>query len=161
MIKITLGTEQFPFVRLLEWVDRAINDGYLSAREDILVQSGSTVYSPKHENMKLTPFVPYNEQMQQFADARIAIIHAGIGNTLDLVDLQKTPILVPRDPKYGEHIDGHQLDFAQHAKDDLHLPVAYTYEEFIAALSNYSAQAAFTSTKNELVHFLKEVVESS
>ncbi len=80
MIKIALGQEKFPFIRVLEWLEQAIDEGIISKEEKILVQSGNTHYVPRHNNITLTPFVPYQQQMEEFKNSRISIIHAGIGN---------------------------------------------------------------------------------
>lgn len=159
MIKVALGTEKFQFTRLMEWLDQAIDDGLLPEKEEILVQSGATTYNPRHKNIVMVPTVPFQQQMAEFKEARISIIHAGIGNVLDLVDLRKVPIIVPRDPMRKEHLDGHQLDFCQVAGPELNLPIAYTYNEFTTALKNYNAQREFPSFKKELVDFLVSVVE--
>lgn len=159
MIKVALGTEKFQFTRLMEWLDQAIDEAVLPENEEILVQSGSTTYIPKHKNITMIPTVPFSQQMEEFKQARISIIHAGIGNVLDLVDLNKVPIIVPRDPMRKEHLDGHQLDFCKVAGPELNLPIAYTYNEFIEAIKNYNPQREFPSFKKGLVDFLVSVVE--
>jgi UDP-N-acetylglucosamine transferase subunit ALG13 len=160
MIKVALGTEKFQFNRLMEWIDKAIDDGVLSETEEILVQSGSTVYTPKHNNIVMTPIVPYQEQMQEFKNARISIIHAGIGNVLDMADLNRVPIIVPRDPMRKEHVDGHQLNFCQIAEKELELPIVYTYVQFVEAIKNYDPEKTFPSYRKQLVEYLVSVVES-
>jgi UDP-N-acetylglucosamine transferase subunit ALG13 len=41
------------------------------------------------------------------------ITHAGAGSTLVCLQLGKHPVLVPRQPRYGEIVDEHQLPFAE------------------------------------------------
>jgi len=159
MIKVALGTENYPFPRAMEWLDQAIDDGVLSELEEILVQSGSTEYKPRHKNFVMTKTVPYGQQMDEFRAARISIIHAGIGNVLDMVDIGRVPIVIPRDPMRKEHIDSHQLDFCEVAGKELGLPVAYTYREFIDAIKNYNAERKFPTFRQQLVDFLISVVE--
>ena len=160
MIKVALGTEKFPMVKVLEWLERAIDEGLIPADEEIRVQSGATLYTPKYKTITLTPIVQYPEQMADFKDARLSIIHAGMGNVLDLADLNKVPIVIPRDPALGEHLDGHQLDFCEVAKKELDLPIVYNYEEFAEAIKNYQAVRNFPSFKKPLVDFLVSVVEN-
>jgi len=160
MIKVALGTENFQFTRVMEWLDQAIDDGVLSESEEILVQSGSTTYNPRHKNFVLTKTVPYGQQMEEFQAARISIIHAGIGNVLDMVDIGRVPIIVPRDPMRKEHLDGHQLDFCEVAGKELDLPIAYTYREFIDAIKNYNADRKFPTFRQELVAYLITAVEN-
>jgi UDP-N-acetylglucosamine transferase subunit ALG13 len=159
MIKVAIGTEKFPMVKVFKWLERAIDDGYLPKDEEILVQSGVTEYSPRYQNIKLIPTVPYQQQMQEFKDARICIIHAGMGNLLDLADLGRLPIIIPRDPKLGEHLDSHQLDFCKVAAQELPLPIAYTYEQFVVAIQHYKPETSFPSFKSDLVAYLISIVE--
>lgn len=159
MIKVALGTEKFSFHRVLEWIDRAIDDGLISSEEEIIVQSGSTKYTSKHGNMTLIPTIPYGEQMENFKKAQMCIIHAGIGNFLDFADLHKMPIIIPRDPKLGEHLDNHQMDFTEVAKQELGLLVAFTYEEFADAIKNYKSEQVLPTFKPQLVEYLVSVVE--
>lgn len=159
MIKVALGTENFQFTRILEWLDRAIDDGVISADEEILVQAGSTIYSPAHQNIKLAKIVPYDQQMQEFRNARISIIHAGIGNVLDMVDIGRVPIIVPRDPARKEHLDGHQLDFCEIAEKELELPVVYTYHHFVEAIKKYNAKRKFPTFRTQLVEYLISILE--
>lgn len=160
MIKVALGTENFQFTRVMEWLERAIDDGAIPTDEEILVQAGSTSYSPKYSTIKMTKTVPYEQQMQEFRDARLCITHAGIGNVLDMVDLERVPIIVPRDPMRKEHLDGHQLDFCEIAGKELNLPIAYTYQEFVDAIKNYNADRKFPTFRQQLVEFLISAVES-
>ena len=46
MTFVTLGTQNFPFDRLLELVDRLIGDGILHG--EVFAQSGCSTYAPKH-----------------------------------------------------------------------------------------------------------------
>jgi UDP-N-acetylglucosamine transferase subunit ALG13 len=160
MIKVALGTEKFPMVKVLEWIDQAIDEGYIPKDEEIRVQSGSTVYTPRNANITMTPTVPFPIQMQDFKDARMSIIHAGMGNVLDLADLNKVPIVIPRDPRLGEHLDGHQLDFCTVAEKELDLPIVYRYSQFVEAIKNYQPVRSFPSFKKQLVEFLISAVES-
>lgn len=41
-------------------------------------------------------------------ESDVVITHAGVGTILNLLDLGKFPVAVPRRPEFGEHVDGHQ-----------------------------------------------------
>ncbi len=160
MIKVALGTEKFQFTRVLEWLEKAIDDGILDKNEEIHVQSGSTQYKPKYANIKLIPTVPYQQQMEEFNASRISIIHAGIGNVLDMADLNRVPIIIPRDPMRQEHVDSHQLDFCQVAEKELSLPIVYTYNQFVDAIKNYNPNRTFPSFRQQLVDYLVSEIEN-
>lgn len=40
--------------------------------------------------------------------ADLVIAHAGVGVVMNILDRGKIPLLMPRDPSRGEHVDGHQ-----------------------------------------------------
>ncbi len=49
--------------------------------------------------------------------ADIVISHAGAGSALTILDNGRYPILVPRDPQYGEIRDSHQLQMAHELEE--------------------------------------------
>lgn len=52
--------------------------------------------------------------MQKYnKEARIIITHGGPASFIDVLSLGKTPIVVPRQAKYNEHVNDHQLEFAR------------------------------------------------
>ncbi len=56
-------------------------------------------------------------EMEQFGDliekAELLIMHAGAGSVIHAVQAGKIPVVMPRRVKYDEHVDDHQLEFAQ------------------------------------------------
>jgi hypothetical protein len=45
--------------------------------------------------------------------ADVVVLHGGPASIMEVRGLGKLPVVVPRDPRYGEHVDGHQLRFAR------------------------------------------------
>jgi UDP-N-acetylglucosamine transferase subunit ALG13 len=52
--------------------------------------------------------VPNAELRDAIADADLVIAHAGIGSAITALELGKRPVLVPRRPRFDEHVDDHQ-----------------------------------------------------
>jgi UDP-N-acetylglucosamine--N-acetylmuramyl-(pentapeptide) pyrophosphoryl-undecaprenol N-acetylglucosamine transferase len=44
--------------------------------------------------------------------ADVVVAHAGTGSALMALLAGKRPVLIPRLPERGEHVDGHQVQFA-------------------------------------------------
>lgn len=111
MILITVGTEKFPFDRLMNWLNRLINKGVLNPKiEEVVVQYGSCTIIPSQ--VKSFCILPGQEFLKLIAKARLIIAHCGEG-TIDLLSKVNQPfILVPRLSKFGEHIDDHQEELA-------------------------------------------------
>ncbi len=112
MILITVGTEKFPFNRLMNWLDTLITSGFLNPQnEEIVVQYGSCTVLPSQ--VKGFHIIPGNQFLELVQKARLIIAHCGEG-TIDLLSQMNKPfLLVPRCKDLGEHVDNHQLELAQ------------------------------------------------
>jgi UDP-N-acetylglucosamine transferase subunit ALG13 len=137
MIFVTAGTEQFPFNRLLDWVERAICKGQI--QEKVIVQAGAcTEIVPGAVMHKTLPLQDFKEISQQ---ARVIISHCGEGSFFTLRDLEKPFILVPRRHGLGEHVDDHQWEMAK-ALDKVGVPMGWIpadIQDFIQETPAYKA----------------------
>lgn len=133
MILVTVGTEKFPFNRLMQWIDNLIEDGVISVAEEVVIQAGSCTFVPSQTNN--FSILPAQEFTKLLASARLIIAHCGEG-TLDLLAQATQPfVLVPRSYSYGEHVDDHQVELAQQLTTQ-GIPTANTQQElaqFLAA----------------------------
>lgn len=109
MIFVTVGTHEQPFNRLLKEVDNLIEKGVI--KDDVFAQIGYSDYVPKH--YKYTKFLDYDEMQNYFKNASIVITHGGPSSFMEAIKLKKVPIVVPRQEKYGEHVNNHQLIFCK------------------------------------------------
>ena len=109
MILFMLWTQNNSFHRLLEEIDKLINDGLI--KEDVVVQAGYTKY--ESTNMKIFDFISSDEldKLEQQADC--IITHGGVGSIISSIEKDKKVIAVPRLKQYGEHVNDHQLDIVQ------------------------------------------------
>lgn len=105
MIFVTVGSQLFPFDRLLREVDDLIESGVIA--EEVFAQTGKSVYVPKH--YKYQPFLGANEFDDCLKRCSMLITHGGAGNIVRALQLGKKVLAVPRLAKYGEHVDDHQL----------------------------------------------------
>ncbi len=126
MILVLLGTENFPFNRLLEYMDVLIEEGSLDG-DQVFAQRGST--DAKTAHFKSTALLDFEALCEQIRAARLIISHAGAGTCLLAMRLGKRPIVVPRRANLGEHIDDHQLEFSQRLAREGHVLCAEGLEE--------------------------------
>lgn len=104
MILITLGTQDKGFERLLEAVDKAIDQGQI--KEEVVAQIGYSKYASK--NMKIFDFVD-RDQMEKWTEkCDILITHGGVGSILAGLHHKKPVVAAARLKKYGEHTNDHQ-----------------------------------------------------
>ncbi len=130
MIFVTVGTQKYQFDRLLKMLDQLIEEGVIKG--EIFAQTGFSTYLPKHYESK--PFLSQNEFENEIQYAEIIISHAGVGAIMHCLKKEKKLIIVPRNPKYKEHIDGHQFEIAKAFSEKEYLLCAEDVKELRKAM---------------------------
>lgn len=134
MIFVTVGTHEQPFNRLVKKIDELKRDGVIT--EDVVIQTGFSTYEPQYCTwQEIYPF----DQMGKFVDeARIVITHGGPSSFIMPLQIGKIPIVVPRQYQFNEHVNNHQLDFAEAVKERCHnLIVVEDIEKLGDVIANY------------------------
>ncbi|MBM0279199.1 glycosyltransferase [Micromonospora tarensis] len=105
---VAVGTDKHPFDRLVDWLAR----WHAQATESIglTLQHGHTNAPPLSGAV---PFLGHDALQQAMADADLVVCHGGPATILEARRHGHLPIVVPRDPTRGEHVDDHQLLFAR------------------------------------------------
>ena len=109
MIFVTVGTHEQPFNRLIKTVDELRRDGVIT--EDVIIQIGFSTYEPKYCHW--SKLIPYQQMVKNVEDARIVITHGGPASFIMPLRINKTPIVVPRQHQFGEHVNDHQVEFVR------------------------------------------------
>ena len=109
MILVLLGTQNNSFVRLLEEIDKLIEEKII--KEEVIVQNGYTKY--KTDNMKLIGFISREELDRLQKEANIIITHGGVGSIISSINKKKKVIAIPRLSKYLEHVNDHQKEIVE------------------------------------------------
>ena len=154
MIFVILGMDVFPFDRLAQAVDELQRDG--SCGEDFFLQLGASTYQPKHAPFER--YLSFGDVCERIRAASVVITHAGAGSTLVCLQQGRHPVLVPRQPRYGEIVDEHQLPFAEKFGE---LGLATTVHEMpelpaaIAAARGKSTPKAAAGGARELTAWLE------
>lgn len=153
MIFVTVGTHDQEFTRLIKRIDELA----LNIEEKIIVQRGYTNYTPKNcESFKFTPDLsPFLKK------ARLIISHAGMGTSIEVLrEIKKPLILVPRQHKYNEHINDHQVGMAKHFEKKWGVKVVYSMKELtIELLNDYKNVVQMDDNDLKRIRkFLKEVI---
>lgn len=138
MIFVTVGTHEQPFDRLVRYVDELVASGAIT--EEVIIQTGYTDYEPKH--CTWSKLLPYPEMVKNVAEARLVITHGGPSSFIMPLQVGKTPIVVPRQEKYGEHVNDHQLLFALEVeKRQKNILVVSDIEELAETIKMYEEKA--------------------
>lgn len=109
MIFVTVGTHEQPFNRLIEYIDDLKQNKIIN--EEIVIQTGFSTYEP--QNCKWQKLYPYQEMVKMVAEARIIITHGGPSSFIMPLQIGKIPIVVPRQKKFHEHVNNHQVEFTE------------------------------------------------
>ena len=103
MVFVTVGTQDKPFKRLLDLVQKAIDEKII---DDVIVQAGCTLY--KSDNMKIYDLLSQDEYEEYIKKCDLLITHGGVGNILTGLKYNRKIIAVPRLAELGEHTNNHQ-----------------------------------------------------
>ena len=109
MIFVTVGTHEQPFNRLIERIDNLIEKGVI--KEEVIMQTGYSTYEPRH--CKFSKMIPYQDMVKNVQSARIVISHGGPASFIMPLQFGKIPVVVPRQKKFNEHVNDHQLEFSK------------------------------------------------
>lgn len=107
MIFVTVGTHEQSFNRLLSEVDKLVFEKKIS--EEVFMQTGYSTYLPKYVNFE--KFIKYEDMKKLMSESDVIITHGGPASFMQVLSNGKIPIVVPRQLKYGEHVNDHQVDF--------------------------------------------------
>lgn len=131
MILATVGTEQYPFNRLMTWIEALIERGFLD--EEIVVQYGNCTHLPPgvkcYQHLKTDLFQELSTQ------SRLIISHCNIEILAELDQSGNPYILVPRAQCYKEHIDDRQIELAL-SLAQVGVPVAWSPGDLVRFLAS-------------------------
>ena len=161
MIFVTVGTHEQPFDRLVKCIDQMVADGKI--KEEVIIQKGYTDYEP--QNCECHKLIGYDDMKKYIADARIVVTHGGPASFVAPLSIGKIPVVVPRQYKYNEHVNDHQLDFAREVEKRMkNIIVAESEEEIIDAIVNYdekvkNASGEISSNNKKFNEMLEEEIK--
>lgn len=145
MIFVTVGTHEQQFNRLIKEVDNLVKKKYIT--EKVFIQIGYSDYIP--QNCEYTQFLKYDEMSKFIKEARIVITHGGPASFLSVLEINKTPIIVPRKEEYGEHVNNHQQEFvAKLNKFGYELVVVKNIKNLKQEINNFTNKEVFLNSNN-------------
>ena len=125
---MSVGTDHHPYHRMLHW-------GATSVRRldiDLFVQRGAT---PGRSDVESIDYLDGLDLADQMRKADAVVCHGGPGTISLARRCGHRPIVMPRDPERGEHIDDHQMRYTAKLAREGTIDVAHTVEELITLLS--------------------------
>ena len=113
MIFVAVGTQKFPFNRLLKGIDDLIEQDRLEG--DIFAQIGHSDYVPR--NYKYKDFLSKDDFQSCISNCEVLVTHSGVATIIAGMKMEKPVVVVPRFACYAEHVDDHQLQIAESFAD--------------------------------------------
>ncbi len=152
MIFVTIGTHPQGFNRLLKHIDMLAG----KINEEIIIQRGFSSYVPRNASS----FTFVDDLSPYYSKARLVISHSAT-TVLEYLLTQKKPIItVPRQKKYGEHINDHQVEFALFLAKKTGIPAILSISDITLQLLTKYNKKPIVDKKNlaKLQGYFKEIL---
>lgn len=161
MILVTLGTQDKPFTRLLENIDKEITKGNI--KEKIVVQAGYTKDKYQTENMEMFDLIDRDEFNKLVNECSLLITHGGVGSILTGLKAGKKVIACPRLFKYKEHMNDHQVQIINEFARAGYI-LAYNEEDNLSDIlkktKNFKPKK-YVSNTNNFINIIKEFIDNN
>ncbi len=155
MILVIIGLA-YGFERLIKEMDNIAG----RINEKVVMQIGDTDYNVK--NADYFRFIPRNEIEKFCNEARIVVCHAGVGSMLSALKYNKPIIAVPREMRYGEAVDDHQLEIAMEWEKEGRIIAVYDIKKLYNSLLKIDSISKENIERNngQLIKKLKIYIEN-
>ncbi len=122
-----VGTQKFPFDRLIDALDEASSAAGFQA----FVQYGNSK-APSHCDG--SAFLDSSRYREMLAAADVAVVHGGVGTIRSALSLGAKVVAVPRRVSYGEHVDDHQLEIVAAFAEGGYIVPCYDMGQLLEAI---------------------------
>jgi UDP-N-acetylglucosamine transferase subunit ALG13 len=124
----TVGTDHHPFDRFINWIDAWHAD---HNDVDVFVQYGTCNQTPVSPGSQ---WVEGHELAAMMARADAIVCHGGPSTIIEARTNGTVPVVLPRNPALGEHVDGHQMRFADFMAEQDNILLARTKDDLATHL---------------------------
>lgn len=130
---ISVGNSHQKFDRLFHSLPKILRH----LPKPVLVQSGHNKFLSSEATV--IPFLPMDEFTFSLKKSTLVIIHGGAGSIINALNVNKTPLVIPRRKFYKEHIDDHQYE--------------------LSLVLNQLNRIVMINSPNEIIHNIKRVIQ--
>lgn len=159
MILVMLGTQKNSFNRLLEEIQKCIEEH--SINEKVIVQAGDTKFESK--DMEIFKLIPNGKLRKLIKEADLIITHGGVGSIVTCLKEGKKIIAVPRYHEYGEHVNDHQLQIVQTFDGQGFIKGIANVEDLPKALEEIKTftPKEFISNTQNIIHMVEDFIDNN
>lgn len=123
---VVFGNCKFSFPSLVDCLDS------LKHLSGVTIQSGySDLGDSLPNNWRVFDFCSSDKFSQLISESDLVVAHAGIGVITSCLEFGKRAVVIPRQAMHGEHINNHQVTFAEHYSKDGLFDVCRTPMELV------------------------------
>jgi UDP-N-acetylglucosamine transferase subunit ALG13 len=126
---VTVGTDYHRFDRMVWWLDE-----WLATKpsvDSVIVQRGTSTRSEHAESVE---YLQRTRLIEEFQRASAVVCHGGPATILECRSNGIVPIVVPREERFDEHVNDHQVDFCERLAARGEIQMARTKDEFFRLL---------------------------
>lgn len=158
MILITLGTQDKPFYRLLDAVQKQIDNKKI--KDKVIVQAGISS-DFKSKDMEIFDLIPMDEYDKLIKECDILITHGGVGSIITGIKNNKKVIAAARLKRYGEHVNDHQLQIIENFTDSGYILSLNNFEELDSVLEQIKKfePKKFKSNTENFIKLIKKEID--
>lgn len=159
MVLVLLGTQNNDFTRLLKAVQENIDNKVIE--DEVVVQAGFTKFDSK--DMKIFDFIDKEKLFKLIDKADLIITHGGVGSIIASLKKGKKVIVVPRQKKYGEHVNNHQLQIAKKFEQDGYVKYALDLNKLgniILEMKDFKPKK-FENNKSKVVSIVENFIDNN
>ena len=158
MILVLLGTQDKEFRRLLEAVQKEINNKTIT--DKVIVQAGCTKFESK--DMEIFDLIP-TDKFENFIDkADIIISHGGVGSIITALKKGKKVIATPRLKQHKEHVNDHQVQIIEKMHKEGYIKGLFNLTklaEILEEIKNFIPKQ-FESNTDNIISVIEEYIEA-
>ena len=130
LVFVTVGTDHHPFDRVMQWTANLISS---HPHIEAVVQHGDSHPPAGARNQAMMDVATFMDTLDR---ASVVVCHGGPGSIMEARGAGHLPIVVPREKRFGEHVDDHQVRFATRLSVDGMVQLARSEAEFRAAVTH-------------------------
>lgn len=159
MILITLGTQDKEFKRLLDMVQKEIDNGNI--KDKVVVQAGHTKY--ESSDMEIFDLIDREKFSNLIEECDILITHGGVGSIITGLQKNKKVIVSPRLAKYNEHMNDHQMQITENFSKKGYILPLYENDDLgkvLKKVEKFKPNKFKSNTKN-MIKIVSEFIDNN
>ena len=157
MILVLLGTQNNQFKRLLQEIEKCIDNRIINQR--VVVQAGFTNFSS--DKMNIFDLKPKEVIDNLVDEAEFIITHGGVGSIIMALKKNKKVIAVPRLSEFSEHVNNHQRQIVEIFNEKGYILGVQNMEDLSEAIKqiNEFMPTPYSGDNNKMLSIIEDFID--